>query len=329
MNKEQMIENYYSTLDIDKNEREIICLLLSKSPNQFKQGLTDFSKMTSNHVGAKDLIRLLIDIFPIVNKLNSFQMDNGLYLTPKDVLALLDSIVFLEILFEEFKQKSGRRSFFISSFKSVKPDWVFFAYEMVLCKALSLQARELLALSIGLNAFDLQIISKWSKEERIKAFIQIAKKEQIGIFQDGTFIGFQSCRKINDVEDVLKIIFDEINMLTDYFSKNRGVYFEQFPNLKGITALPKKEIPKPPPLPKVEKELTPVEKSLRILKIKELPSSQKELKKVFYQLAMKTHPDKFEHVDKGTKTEIAILDKFREIQSAYEIIELEIERKGN
>jgi curved DNA-binding protein CbpA len=41
---------------------------------------------------------------------------------------------------------------------------------------------------------------------------------------------------------------------------------------------------------------------------------------------MKTHPDKFEHVDKGTQTEVAILDKFREIQSAYEIVELELEK---
>jgi hypothetical protein len=139
--------DYYSKLNIDITERDILCLLLDKSPLQFKQGLTDFSRMTSNHVGDKDLIRLFKDIFPIVIKLNPFQLENGLFLSPKDVLSLLDSIVFLEILFEEFARRSGRRSFFISNFKSVKPDWVYFSYEMVLCKAIGLDVKDLLALN--------------------------------------------------------------------------------------------------------------------------------------------------------------------------------------
>ena len=50
----------------------------------------------------------------------------------------------------------------------------------------------------------------------------------------------------------------------------------------------------------------------------------KELKKAFYRLAQKIHPDKFEHLAKGKQTEILIVDNFRRVQSAYEFIEAKL-----
>jgi hypothetical protein len=314
--------NYYQSLVTNESERDIICKLLDSNPAQFKLGQESFIKIISKHVGDKDLIRLLKDLLPTIISSNGFLFDNGEVLSPKEALEMLDSVLYLEILNEEFLKKSGRRGFFISTYKAVNTDWVYLAYEFLLAKSQDIKANNLLALSIGLKKYDLNIISQWNKTDRIKAIINLTRKKQIGVFEDGSFIGFTNYKRINDVEDMLQIIFTEINLLTGYFLKKEGFYFEVFGNIQGILALPTKEIPKIQSLPK--KAMSQIEKSLLLLKLDKLPSTKQELKKAFGRLAMETHPDKFASQDKGTRTEIAIVEKFRELYSAYEILEKEI-----
>jgi hypothetical protein len=321
-----LLHNYYQSLLIEEAERDIVCLLLNKNSFQVSVGLKKFSKIISSHVSERDLIRLSRDILPLLIMSNAFVFDNNEYLTPKEALEMIASVLYSEILYEEFIRKSGRNSFFIASFKSVKPDWCYFAYEFLLCKSHGESPKDLLALSIGLQQYDLNVIAQWTREERVEASTQLTRKRQVGVFQDGSYIGFANYKKINDVEDILQMMFEEINLLTRYFYKAEGMYFELYGNIPGIKALPAKL--SLPPSPKIERRVTLLEKNLSILKLQELPSSKKELKASFFRLAVKTHPDKFEHIDKGTRTEIAIIDTFREIHSAFEFIEKELEKRN-
>lgn len=321
------LQNYYQNLSFEENERDVLCLLLDKNITQFNSGAKLFSKLISAHVGERDFTRLFRDLLPELISANAFVTDSNDYLSPKEALEMIESIIYLEILFDEFIKKSGRRGFFIANYKAVNPEWCYFAYEFLLSKAKGFKTNDLLALSIGLKQYDLKIISGWSRPERVKVFVSLSRKKPIGIFQDGSFIGFKNYKKINDVEDILQIMFEEINLLTDYFAKKAGNYFELYGSIPGIKTLPPPPIPtSAKSIPKVERVITPLEKNLKILNLKELPASQKELKKIFFKLAVSTHPDKFEHVEKGTRTEIAIIDKFREIHSAYEFIEKELEK---
>lgn len=322
------LQNYYRSLLVEEDERDILCLLLDQKSSQFALGLKQLSKKTSTHLGERDLAQLLKDILPQLIASKAFVLDNNEYLSPKEALDMIDSVLYLEILFEEFMRKSGRRGFFIANYKAVNPEWCYFAYEFILSRAMGISTKDLLALSVGLKQYDLKIISNWSKIERMKRYVNLTRKKQIGVFQDGSFVGFKNYKRINDVEDILQIIFDEINLLTSFFLKKEGSYYELYGEIPGIKELPPISAPLAAKLPprKVERVVTPLDKNLKILNLKELPSSKKELKKIFFSLAVATHPDKFEHVDKGTKTEIAIIDKFREIHSAYEFIEKEIEK---
>jgi hypothetical protein len=322
--------SHYETLTYEENERDILCLLLSKNVQLINQGCKQFSKIISNHVGERDLTRLIRDLIPQLISSNAFSIDKNIYLGPKEALEMIDSVLYLEILFEEFLIKSGRRGFFISHYKAVSHEWCYFAYEFIICKTSGIAIKDLLALSIGLKQYDLNLISKWSKAEKMSTFVALTRKKPIGIFQDGSFKGFKSPKKTNDVEDILQIIFEEINFLSEYFFKQSGIYFELYGNVPGINILP------PRPIPQTKKEaskvivaLSPLEKCLKTLELKQMPNSKSELKKIFFQLAKTSHPDKFEHIDKGTQTEIAIVDKFREIYAAYEFIEKELEKFGH
>jgi hypothetical protein len=322
--------SHYEALPYEENERDILCLLLSKNVQHINQGVKQFSKIISNHVGERDLTRLIRDLIPQLISSDAFLLDKNIYLTPKESLEMIDSILYLEILFEEFIKKSGRRGFFISHYKAVSHEWCYFTYEFILCKASGIAIKDLLALSNGLKQYDLNLISKWSKAEKLSTFVALTRKNPIGIFQDGYFMGFKSPKKINDVEDILQIIFEEINFLTEYFFKQSGIYFELFGKVPEIKTIPIKPIPtKKKEVSKAITVLSPLEKHLKTLQLKQMPNSKSELKKIFFQLAKTSHPDKFEHVNKGTQTEIAIVDKFREIYSAYEFIEKELDKIDN
>jgi hypothetical protein len=322
------LQQHYQNLPTNDAERDTLCLLLDRSPTQFNLGLDSFSKNISSHVGKFDMKRLLAGLIPLLITADAFLLPNGDYLTPKEALEMLDSVLYLQILFEELHLKSGRRSFFIANFKSVNPGMVFMALEFILYKTQGKSPKDLLALSIGLKSYNLGFVSAINTADRIKSFKDLTRKNKIVIFENESFVGLTNYKNICDVEDLLQIIFDEITRLVRYFDKQDGVYFELYGNLAGITSLPVAVLITPPSTQSIAKVkvVSPIEKSLMLLKLKELPVSKKDLKKIFFRLAVATHPDKFEHVDKGTRTEIAILDKFREIHNAYEIIEKELDR---
>ena len=305
-------------------------MLLDPNISQFTSGLKAFSAMISKHVGASDLSRHIREILKYLVSSDSFQEKNGEYLSPVNALELIESMIYLEILYEEYLRHSGRRGFFIANYKNVEPKWSYFALEMSLCKSFNYSVKDLLALSSGLKSDRLNIISKWSKDERFAVYVILSNRKQIGIFQDGSFIGFKDYKKINSVEDILQILFDEINLLIGFFIKKEGDYFELYssvPPVQSISSRREKEKTTHshvPASPAVTENL--LAKNLKILNLTKLPLSKKELKKVFFSFAQKVHPDKFEHIDKGTRTEIAIVDKFREIHAAYEFIEKEIEK---
>jgi len=320
------IQNHYSTLLIDEKEREILCLILDKNQAQFNLGLTHFSKIISSHIGKRDLENLLQEMMTKLVAFNAFMLDNQEFLTPCEALEMIESVLYLEILHEEFQRKFGRRSFFISNFKSVDLNWVYFSYEMLLCMAKGYVVKDLLAYAIGSGKFSLNIISTWTKEDRIKSFINLTRQKKVCIFQDENFIGFMNDKKIIDIDQLLQKIFDEINALTNFFIDKKGIYFEIYSGLEGRKVLPTAQISKNPASSKTKEVVSPLQKKLSILGIKEVPVSKSALKKIFYRLAVTTHPDKFAHVDKGTRTEIAIGDKFREIYDAYEYIEKKLEK---
>lgn len=318
---------FYQAHSSEDENAEILCLLIDGTPASFNRGLELFSKKIAAHIGERDLKRLLKSTFKYLITTDAFVIE-GDYLNPRDAIEVIESVTYLEILHEEYVRKSGRRGFFAANFKDVSVEWVYLAYQFQVLKASGVEARELLSLYLGLGTFDLGILTSWSHEELIRAFVELSRKKQIGYFQDGSFIGFKNYKKINDVEDVLQNLFEEISSIHDYVFKREGAYFEIFGLLSGIKELSKAKEKKTKPLPNksVEKIISPLEKNLTILGLKEMPDSAKVLKKVFFSLAAATHPDKFAHAEKGTRTEIAIVDKFREIYNAYEFIEKELEK---
>lgn len=316
--------NYYNsyTKEEKNEEREIICLLLDRT--QFKAGIKRYSHITSSHVGEKNASRLLLNIFPLLQSENAFILPDGSFLSPQEAIEMVDSVLYLEILHEEMIKQSGRRSFFISSFKSVSLTWVFLAIELILYKGQEKSPKDLLAMAIGLKSYNLQVASKWSLTERVKSYVFLTRPHRIGAFEDGAFIGYTNNRKINSIEEIQQMIFEEITKLVNYFEKNCGEYFESYGRLAGIKTLP--VYPKQAEPPRKERVIGPLEKNLAVLKLKEVPASKSELKKIFFRLAVATHPDKFAHQNNGTRTEIAIVDKFREIHNAYEFIEMELDK---
>jgi hypothetical protein len=311
----------------DDEEGKILCLLL-EGQLSFNKGLDLFSKKVASHIGERDLKRLLKDSFKYLIAADAFRIEEQ-FLNSKNAFEIIESVVYLEILHEEYLRKSGRRGFFIANFKAINVEWVYLAYQVLVLKTNGVNTADLLSLFIGNGSFDLNIISKWTKEDLIKSYVKLSRKLPVGYFQDGSFIGFKNYKKINDIEDILQLLFDEISLLHDYVVKRQGNYFEEYGLLAGIKELPKPKEQKEKPKAEKAKEnqISPVVKNLAILGLKEMPANAKELKKVFFKLAAATHPDKFAHAEKGTRTEIAIVDKFREIYNAYEFIENELEKR--
>ena len=321
------LQAHFKNLQTEDLERDILCQLLDKKASVFSLGLDQFSKVVSSHVGKRDLARLIKTFMPLLLVSNSFMSEDEEYLSPKDALNLIDCVLYLEILFEEFKKKSGRRAFFIANYKSINPEWFYFVFEFLLCRVSGVPLGELLALSIGLKQADLKIISFWTIQERLNIYTILARKKQIGLFYEGSFIGFKDSKKSNDIEDLLQLIFEEINLLKDFFLTQEGSYYENFGNVQAIKVLPVKPVPILREAIKKDKIISsPLEKNLSILKLSKLPGSKKELKKIYFAFAVNSHPDKFEHIEKGTQTEIAIVGKFREIHSAFEFLNKELEK---
>lgn len=317
---------YYKSLDTEGLENEILCLLLDKDLIQFNKGLKKFDSIISKHVGMGDLNRLLKETLPLLINDNAFILENGEMLNSHESIEIIESILYLEILFEDFIRKSGRRSFFLSTFKQASLDWIFLAFEFLISKVKGMGEKDILAYYLGLKKFDLSLIKTLDKSERIKIFIELSRKKQIGLFQDGSFIGFKNYKKINSVEEIQYLIFDEIDMLLNYITKQSGYYFDAYGIISSSQSIPKSPEAKKE-VPKLEaKKETLLEKNLKLFNITKMPESEKELKKIFYRLAQATHPDKFEHIEKGTQTEIAIGDKFKVILAAYEYILKELHK---
>ena len=321
------LQTHFRNFPNEEIERDIICQLLDRNASVFSLGVEHFSKIISSHVGKRDLARLIKIFMPLFLASNFFLFEDDEFLSPKDALDLIESVLYLEILFEEFKRKSGRRGFFIANYKSINPEWFYFVFEFLLCRISGVPLGELLALSIGLKQSDLKIISLWSIEERLNTYKILVRKKQIGIFQSGSFIGYKDNKKSNDVESLLQEIFNEINLLKSYSLTKDGDYYEVFGNIQGIKSLPFKPISiTKEVVQKMRQVISPLEKNLAILKLTKLPESKKELKKIYFAFAVNSHPDKFEHIEKGTQTEIVIIGKFREIHSAFEFLNKELEK---
>lgn len=340
MSTEKLI-NYYQSLTGEPQELQIFLSLLDKSSVKFNSGQTQLSKLITQHVPERDIKRLLKDILPILINNNAFSTEEGEYLYPSECLSVISICLYLETFYEEFKLKSGRKGFFMANYRNIRPEWVYFAYEFLLSKTNKIFPRDLLALSIGIKKYDLNIISKWSLEKRIKIYLILTRKQKVGIFKNETFVDFLNVKRINEIEEIINLLFQEIDQLINYFTDKTGHYFEMYGIIEGIKSLTpemlkpkvkkeeevKSEKTKPNIKLPTKKTLTPLEKNLALLKLTELPSTQKELKKVFYRLALEYHPDKFAHIKKGTRTELEIMDKFRTILNAYEYVDKELKNK--
>jgi hypothetical protein len=308
-----------------------LCKLLSKNSSQVKSAIDYYANEISRDVGERDFKRIVPEILAMLITADAFHLPSGDIISPLEVIKMIEGIVFWEILYEEYLLKSGRRSFFISNYKSVHHSWVFLALDFLIYKAQGKSPRDLLSLALGVGTQNMTFALKLSKQERINAFVMLSRKNKVGIFQNESFVGFVPGSQFSEIIEIMQYVFDEIDHLKNYFERKEGLYFNRFGNVKAIMTLSQPVAiisPSKTPIKEPIKSKTPLEKALITLKLSELPVSKRELKKVFYKFAISSHPDKFDHVDKGTRTEIAITEKFTEINNAYEIVEQELDRLG-
>ncbi len=205
---------------------------------------------------------------------------------------------------------------------------MLFSIDFLFCKLNGYENSELLSYALSLKKYELNYLLNLNEVERINLFKKLIYRKRKCLFLDEEFIGFDHFNKINSIDDMLNLIFDEVTWLSGFFLSKSGLYFEKYKHVKVRNNFPQlKESFKNLDSKESVNKLLHVDEiatCLSILELTSMPKNIKELKKAFYRLAQKTHPDKFEHLAKGKQTEILIVDNFRRVQSAYEFIELKL-----
>jgi len=321
------IENYLLLAD-ENVAAQTLSDLFGTKLNEKNKAINNFSNLVSKKISDLEIKKHLNNKLPLLVKYDLFYDEAGIVVSPEDAIFIIEDLLYLEILFEEIKLKNGRRLQFLASFKNTSVEFLLFAINFLFCKLNGYEISELLSYSLSLKKFELNYLINLNESERFLLYKKLIYRKRKCIFLDEEFIGFDHFNKINSIDDMLNLVFDEVSWLSGFFINKNGLYFEKYKNVEICSSFPKlketiKNLTTKESVKKTQ-TIDEVTSCLSILELTSMPKNIKELKKAFYRLAQKTHPDKFEHLAKGKQTEILIVDNFRRVQSAYEFIEAKL-----
>lgn len=319
------IIEYYQHLSSENSAANLIVQLMSSNINVRNLAINSFSSFVSKKISDLEFKKYLPLKIQSLLKYDLLLDEAGIPITPDEALIIIEDFIYLEILLEEIKQKNGRRLQFLASFKNTSLEFFCFSIDILFCKLKGIEIADLLSFTGSLNKYEFNFLINQKEQDRIELFKMIIYRKRKCIFLDEEFVGFDNYSKINNIDEMLNLVYDEVEWLSGYFFKKEGIYFEKYKNLKVIHEFPTQKSKN-----KTQNQFSnenvivksdDLTNCLEILELSSMPKDLKELKKAFFKLAQKTHPDKFEHLSKGKQTEILILDKFRRVQSAYEYVE--------
>ena len=321
------IENYLLLAD-ENVAAQTLSDLFGTKLNEKNKAINNFSNLVSKKISDLEIKKHLNNKLPLLVKYDLFYDEAGIVVSPEDAIFIIEDLLYLEILFEEIKLKNGRRLQFLASFKNTSVEFLLFAINFLFCKLNGYEISELLSYSLSLKKFELNYLINLNESERFLLYKKLIYRKRKCIFLDEEFIGFDHFNKINSIDDMLNLVFDEVSWLSGFFINKNGLYFEKYKNVEICSSFPKlketiKNLTTKESVKKTQ-TIDEVTSCLSILELTSMPKNIKELKKAFHRLAQKTHPDKFEHLAKGKQTEILIVDNFRRVQSAYEFIEAKL-----
>lgn len=321
------VENYLLLAD-ENVAAQTLSYLFGTKLNEKNKAINNFSNLVSKKISDLEIKKHLNNKLPLLVKYDLFYDEAGIVVSPEDAILIIEDLLYLEILFEEIKLKNGRRLQFLASFKNTSVEFLLFAINFLFCKLNGYEISELLSYSLSLKKFELNYLISESESERFLLYKKLIYRKRKCIFLDEEFIGFDHFNKINSIDDMLNLVFDEVSWLSGFFINKNGLYFDKYKNVEITSIFPKlkeaiKNLTTKESVKKIQ-TIDEVTSCLSILELTSMPKNIKELKKAFYRLAQKTHPDKFEHLAKGKQTEILIVDNFRRVQSAYEFIEAKL-----
>lgn len=315
----------YNNLANDSVQAQTLSHLFGQSLSDKNKAINSFSNLVSKKLSDLEIKKYLTYKLPLFLKYDLFYDEAGIVVPPEDAILIIENLLYLDILIEEIKLKNGRRLQFLARFKDTSIDFLIFSINFLFCKLHGHETSELLAYSLSLKQYDLSYITHLNENERMQLYKKLIYRKRKCIFLDEEFLGFDNFKKINNIDEMLEQVFDEIKWLSGFFFTQSGLYYEKYNNLKAKSNFPHLEEPSKNLITKnnenKQQSFNDVSSCLAILELTSIPTNIKELKKAFYRLAQKTHPDKFEHLKKGKQTEILIVDNFRRVQSAYEFIE--------
>lgn len=321
------IENYLLLAD-ENVAAQTLSYLFGTKLNEKNKAINNFSNLVSKKISDLEIKKHLNNKLPLLVKYDLFYDEARIVVSPEDAIFIIEDLLYLEILFEEIKLKNGRRLQFLASFKNTSVEFLLFAINFLFCKLNGYEISELLSYSLSLKKFELNYLINLNESERFLLYKKLIYRKRKCIFLDEEFIGFDHFNKINSIDDMLNLVFDEVSWLSGFFINKNGLYFDKYKNVEITSSFPKlkeaiKNLTTKESVKKTQ-TIDEVTSCLSILELTSMPKNIKELKKAFYRLAQKTHPDKFEHLAKGKQTEILIVDNFRRVQSAYEFIEAKL-----
>lgn len=321
------IENYLLLAD-ENVAAQTLSYLFGTKLNEKNKAINNFSNLVSKKISDLEIKKHLNNKLPLLVKYDLFYDEARIVVSPEDAIFIIEDLLYLEILFEEIKLKNGRRLQFLASFKNTSVEFLLFAINFLFCKLNGYEISELLSYSLSLKKFELNYLINLNESERFLLYKKLIYRKRKCIFLDEEFIGFDHFNKINSIDDMLNLVFDEVSWLSGFFINKNGLYFDKYKNVEITSSFPKlkeaiKNLTTKESVKKIQ-TIDEVSSCLSILELTSMPKNIKELKKAFYRLAQKTHPDKFEHLAKGKQTEILIVDNFRRVQSAYEFIEAKL-----
>lgn len=315
----------YNQLANENIAAQALSSLFGQSLSEKNKAINSFSNLVSKKLSDLEFKRHLNNKLSLFLKYDLFYDEAGIVVAPEDAILIIEDFLYLDILFEEIKIKNGRRLQFLASFKNISNEFLVFSINFLFCKLSGIETSELLSYSLSLNKYDLSYLLNLSESERIQLYKKLIYRKRKCIFLDEEFIGFDNFNKINSIDDIINLVFDEVIWLSGFFFNQSGLYYEKYKHIKAQSNFPHiKEVFKNLTIKTIESKRQTIDEitsCLSILELTSMPKNIKELKKAFYRLAQKTHPDKFEHLKKGKQTEILIVDNFRRVQSAYEFIE--------
>ena len=202
--------------------------LFGTNLNEKNKAINYFSTLVSKKLSDLEIKKHLNNKLPIF-----------IVVSPEDAILIIEDLLYLEILIEEIKHKNGRRLQFLASFKNTSIEFLLFAIDFLFCKLKGFETSELLAYALSLKKFELNYLLKLSESERIQIYKKLIYRKRKCIFLDEEFIGFDQINKINSIDDMLNLMFDEVTWLSGFFLNKSDLYFEKYKNVEIINSFPK------------------------------------------------------------------------------------------